>query len=39
MYEFISIQYKMGRITDDQVRSFVPKYITEEQAKEIVSNA
>lgn len=39
MYEFIRIQYKMGRITEDQVRSFAPKYITAEQAEEMIANA
>lgn len=35
MYEFIRIQYVLGKITADQVMAFSPKYITEEQAKEI----
>lgn len=39
MFEFIRIQYKMGRITEKQVRAFAPQYITAEQAEEIVSNA
>lgn len=39
VYEFIRIQYKMGRITEEQVRAFAPQYITAEQAEEIVSNA
>ena len=39
MYEFIRVQYILGRLTDQQVYGMVPKYITEEQAKEIVSNA
>lgn len=36
MYEFIRIQYLMGRLTDQQVYGMVPKYITAEQAGEIV---
>lgn len=39
MYEFIRVQYILGRLTDQQVYGMVSKYITEEQAKEIVSNA
>ena len=35
MYEFIRIQYRFGRLTADQVRAFVPKWITAEQAEEI----
>lgn len=35
MYEFIHIQYQMGRLTADQVRSFAPRWITAEQAAEI----
>lgn len=36
MYEFIRIQYRLGRIDADQVRAFAPRYITAEQAEEIV---
>ena len=36
MYSFIKIQYKLGKLTAEQVRSYVPKWITEEQAKEII---
>ena len=36
MYEFIKIQYKLGNLTIDQVRAFAPKWITSEQAEEIV---
>lgn len=39
MYEFIRIQYLMGRLTDQQVYGMVPQYITAEQAAKIVSNA
>lgn len=35
MYEFIRIQYQMGRLTADQVRAFAPRWITVEQAAEI----
>lgn len=37
MYEFIKIQYEMGKLTDDQVRSFVPRWITKEQAEAIIN--
>lgn len=36
MYEFIRIQFAMGRIDYNQVLSFVPKWITAEQAKTII---
>lgn len=36
MYQFILLQYRMGKITKEQVFGFSPKYITEEQAMEIV---
>ena len=39
MYEFIRLQHIMGRITADQVRAYAPKWITAEQAEEIVSNS
>lgn len=37
MYDFIKIQYELGRLTADQVRAFVPRWITEEQANEIIA--
>ena len=36
MYEFIRIQYRIGRLTAGQVRSFAPEWITQEQAEEIM---
>ena len=36
MYEFIRIQYAMGRITKEQVLGFVGTYLTELQANEII---
>lgn len=40
VYEFIRIQYQFFKtISAEQVRAFAPKYITAEQAEEIVSNA
>ena len=35
MYDFIRIQYVMGKIDEAQVRVFVPHYITQDQADEI----
>ena len=37
MYEFIKLQYLLGRINADKVRSYAPKWITEEQAEEIIA--
>lgn len=36
MYEFIRLQYIMGKITGEQVRGFAPKWITTEQAENII---
>ena len=36
MYEFIWLQYIMGKITGEQVRGFAPKWITTEQAETII---
>lgn len=36
MYEFIRLQYIMGKITGEQVQGFAPKWITMEQAETIV---
>ncbi|MEG1104026.1 MAG: XkdX family protein [Oscillospiraceae bacterium] len=37
MFEFIKLQYILGKITKAQVQGFVPKFITAEQAVEIIS--
>lgn len=37
MYEFIRIQYVMGRLTSEQVRGFAPQYITAKQADAIIN--
>lgn len=37
MYEFIRLQYIMGKITEEQVRAFVPTFITMDQAEKIIS--
>lgn len=36
MFEFIRLQYIMGKITAEQVAAFVPKYITNEEAYAIL---
>ena len=36
MYDFIRLQYQMGKLTAGQVRTFAPRWITEEQVTEIV---
>lgn len=36
MYEFIKIQYRLGNLTEEQVRGFAPMWITPEQAEEIL---
>lgn len=36
MYEFIRIQYELGKLTAEQVRGFVPRWLTSEQAEEII---
>ena len=36
MFEFIRIQYVLENLTAEQVQAFVPRWITEQQAKEIV---
>lgn len=39
MYEFIRIQFVLGRITAEEVRCFSPKYITAEEAENIITTA
>ena len=36
MVEFIRIQYRLGRLTAEQVRSMAQKWITADQAEEII---
>ncbi len=36
MVEFIRIQYRLGRLTAEQVGSMAPKWITADQAEEII---
>jgi hypothetical protein len=37
MYNFIKGQWIMGKITEEKVLSYVPRYITQEQAEEILA--
>lgn len=37
MYEFIRNQWIMGKIDALKVQSYVPRYITQEQADEIIA--
>ncbi len=37
MYDFIKLQYLLGRIDADKVRLYAPRWITEEQAEEIIT--
>lgn len=39
MYEFIRIQFLMGKLTAEEVRGFSPKYITAEDAGKIITTA
>lgn len=35
--DFIKYQYQLGKITEEDVRSFIPAYLTEEEANNIVN--
>lgn len=37
MFEFIKIQYSLGKLTEKQVRNFAPQWITWEQIEEILN--
>lgn len=36
MYDFIRIQYELGKLAPEQVWGFVPRWITEDEAEEII---
>ena len=36
MFDFIRVQYRLGRLTAEQVRSMAHKWITADQAEEII---
>ena len=37
MFAFLRIQYILGNITREQLQSFVPRWITQQQAEEIAA--
>lgn len=37
MFDFIRLQFQMGKLTADQVRAFAPRWITEDQAAEVIA--
>ncbi len=37
MYDFIRIQYQLGKLTAEQVPGFVPRWLTSEQAEAIIN--
>lgn len=37
MFHFIKIQYELGKVTAEWVQAQVPKWITQEQANEILN--
>lgn len=39
MYQFIRIQFLMGKLTAEAVRGFAPRYITAQEAEEIITTA
>lgn len=36
MFDFLKIQYELGNITKEQLRSYVPMWISESEYKQIV---
>ncbi len=36
LFDFIKLQYQMGKITESQVRNFAPRWISWEQVEEIL---
>lgn len=39
MFEFLRIQYQMGKINQQQLKSFTGKYITEKEYQKIIGDA
>ncbi len=37
MYDFIRIQYQLGKLTAEQVQGFVPRWLTAGQAEAIIN--
>lgn len=38
MYKFILYQYQQGRLTEAQVNSYVPKWISQDEADKIIQS-
>jgi len=38
MFEFLRIQYRMGKLTAEQLRAYAPRWVTEAQCSEIVGD-
>ena len=36
MYDFLKLQYEMGKITAEKLHTYVPRWISEEQYQEII---
>nr|DAQ30157.1 MAG TPA: hypothetical protein [Caudoviricetes sp.] len=36
MFEFLKLQYRMGKIDGSRLQSYVPRWISQEQADEIM---
>lgn len=36
LFDFIKLQYQMGKISESQVKNFVPRWISLEQVNEIL---
>ena len=39
MFNFLKLRYQMGKITAEQLRAYIPKWITAEQYAEITGEA
>ncbi|MEG0486229.1 MAG: hypothetical protein RR576_12360 [Oscillospiraceae bacterium] len=39
MYDFLRIQYIMGRITKEKLKSYAPKFISVEEAEKIIKES
>jgi hypothetical protein len=38
MFDFLKIQYELGNITKEQLRYYVPTWISENEYKEIIND-
>lgn len=39
MFEFLRIQFKLGKITEFELLGFIPKWLTREQVNEIMEES